>query len=303
MSVQQPSRPLISVLIPVYNRVQEVERAIASSVNQTYEHLEIIVIDNHSTDGTWEVVQSWVASDNRIKAFRNESNLGPLRNWQRGWQLCQGEFVKIVWSDDWMDPCCIARCMERVDEVSNTCLVFTAVTIHRPQNEELAYWFPGRSVFTQEEFFHAAVVRAALPVSPGAALVRRTGPGFRTQFSGWARLHQIALQTGAGADMLFLWDAALRSERIGYVDEPLNHFHAGPDSFTMSRTDEVLAGYRWAYRYFTLSVLPTETGHAGLVSRWRGFKPHRFYYESWWRKVTRRVRLSIRTMLRRRSAA
>lgn len=285
------TQPLVSVLIPVYNRVDLIERALKSAVEQTYQPLEIVVIDNCSSDGTWELVCDWAQRDRRIRAMRNESNLGPARSWQRGWEACRGDYVKVVWSDDWMEKNCVAKCLEHLHK-EETQLVFTSVIIHRPEGMESAYGFPGRHNFSREEFFYRAVVEAQMPVSPGCMMAARHIAWFRTLFPGWPKLQQIAQQTGAGTDLLWVWEAAQRLPKIGYIEEPLNHFHAGATSLTMCQTSRVMSGYRWGYRYFVSKLLDDPS----LRQRWQHWRPNRFYSESVWRAASRRLRQSIRAI-------
>ena len=73
--------PLVSVLIPVYNREILVRKTIESAVNQTYDNIEIIVIDNQSTDGTFEVIQEYAERYDNVWCFQNDVNMGPVLNW------------------------------------------------------------------------------------------------------------------------------------------------------------------------------------------------------------------------------
>ncbi len=66
--------PVASILIPVFNREELVQRAIQSALAQTLSDIEVIVVDNASTDSTWEVVQGLAGTDRRIHAYRNETN-------------------------------------------------------------------------------------------------------------------------------------------------------------------------------------------------------------------------------------
>ncbi|NQV78496.1 MAG: glycosyltransferase, partial [Lutibacter sp.] len=69
------TQPLVSVIIPVYNVELYVEKAINSIINQTYQNLEIIIVDDCSTDKTYSIVESLSKKDKRIKLIRNSKNL------------------------------------------------------------------------------------------------------------------------------------------------------------------------------------------------------------------------------------
>jgi glycosyltransferase involved in cell wall biosynthesis len=94
--------PLISVLIPVYNAEDELIDSIKSITNQSYTNLEIIIIDDCSTDFTAEKLLE--LTDNRIKIFKNECNLQIAATLNKGMQLCQGKYVARMDADDYSLP-------------------------------------------------------------------------------------------------------------------------------------------------------------------------------------------------------
>ena len=57
------NNPLVSIVIPTYNREQYIEDAIKSAINQTYRNIEIIIVDNCSTDSTWDILNRWAESE------------------------------------------------------------------------------------------------------------------------------------------------------------------------------------------------------------------------------------------------
>lgn len=91
---------LVSILIPVYNRVSLVGETIESARNQTYQNIEIIIVDNCSTDGTWSVLKNFSKKDCRIRIFQNAENIGPVLNWKRCINEARGIYAKILFSDD-----------------------------------------------------------------------------------------------------------------------------------------------------------------------------------------------------------
>lgn len=71
--------PLVSVIMPAHNREHSLSESIQSVINQTYQHWELLVIDDRSTDGTARVVQSLANTDERIRYLKNENKQGPAR--------------------------------------------------------------------------------------------------------------------------------------------------------------------------------------------------------------------------------
>jgi glycosyltransferase involved in cell wall biosynthesis len=101
------AQPLVSILIPTYNRAGMLTQAIESAVGQTYRRTEIVVADNCSTDSTPEVVAAFAARDDRIRSIRQPENRGYLGNMQTLFEAARGEFVKFVMDDDVLLPDCV----------------------------------------------------------------------------------------------------------------------------------------------------------------------------------------------------
>ena len=94
------SDKLVSVIIPVYNVEKFVEQAIVSIIDQTYKHLEIIVIDDGSSDATYQIVADLASQDPRIKLYKNERNLKIVKTLNRALSLAQGEYIARMDGDD-----------------------------------------------------------------------------------------------------------------------------------------------------------------------------------------------------------
>lgn len=88
----------VSVVIPTYNREKTILRAIQSVLNQTYSNLEVLVIDDGSTDGTEDIINS--IRDDRVKYVVMEQNGGPSRARNAGVQMAEGEWIAFQDSDD-----------------------------------------------------------------------------------------------------------------------------------------------------------------------------------------------------------
>lgn len=94
--------PLISVNLPTFNRARFVAQAIDSVLRQTFTDWELNIVDNCSTDGTWEIISSY--NDSRIRPYRNEENKGMVFSWNRLIELSRGQYVCYLASDDWFAP-------------------------------------------------------------------------------------------------------------------------------------------------------------------------------------------------------
>ena len=93
---------LVSIIVPVYNVEQYLDRCISSLVGQTYAELEILLVDDGSTDGSGILCDRWQSRDPRIRVFHKENGgLSDARN--HGLEHAHGEYICFVDSDDWCD--------------------------------------------------------------------------------------------------------------------------------------------------------------------------------------------------------
>lgn len=91
---------LVSVILPTYNRRETIKRAIDSVLNQTYQHIELIIVDDNSTDGTLELVSEVYGEDERIMYILNDANMGFSGAVNIGVQAAKGNWVAFQNSDD-----------------------------------------------------------------------------------------------------------------------------------------------------------------------------------------------------------
>ncbi|MGN1362790.1 MAG: glycosyltransferase family 2 protein [Methanobrevibacter sp.] len=92
--------PLVSVIMPVYNRIGIVKHAIDSVLKQSYKNFELIIIDDGSTDGTVELIESMINKDDRIKFMEHEENKGVCKSRNDGLELAEGEYIFYLDSDN-----------------------------------------------------------------------------------------------------------------------------------------------------------------------------------------------------------
>ena len=98
---------LVSIIIPTYNLEEYIGQALESVLNQTYQHFEIIVIDDGSKDRTREAVNAF--RDVRIQVIDTQGPYGPAAARNRGLACCHGEWVAVLDGDDWWDSTRISR--------------------------------------------------------------------------------------------------------------------------------------------------------------------------------------------------
>lgn len=94
--------PKLSIVIPVYNVEKYLNRCIESVVGQTFESIEIIIVDDGSTDSSGKICEEWAGKDARIRVF-HKAKEGLMSVWKYGVLQANGEYIGFVDSDDWID--------------------------------------------------------------------------------------------------------------------------------------------------------------------------------------------------------
>lgn len=93
-------RPIVSILTTIYNREKYLPECIQSVLAGQFQDFELILLDDASTDRSWDIALAYAAMDPRIKAYRNETNLGDYPNRIKAASLASGKFLKYLDADD-----------------------------------------------------------------------------------------------------------------------------------------------------------------------------------------------------------
>lgn len=243
-------KPKVSILIPVFNRAYFIAQCIQSALNQTLSDFEVVVVDNASSDGTWEICQKISKNDPRVKAFRNETNIGPVGNWKKCIELSSGEYCKILFSDDEIAPDCISKMIDAYDS-ERIGFVFSQVKIGTDKSTaNISYSGIVDKSLNGYGYLQAAINNDA-PLSPGAVLFKREGSlacmesGFPT-----SRAREYS-RFGAGPDIVFLLNLLAGEKQAKYINEPLSFFRSHEDSFSIGAHREVVLDcYRGALAFY-----------------------------------------------------
>jgi glycosyltransferase involved in cell wall biosynthesis len=106
----------ISVIMPLYNAKDYLKLAVDSVLNQTHKNIEIVIVDDCSTDGSLELCRELYGSDERVRIFKQEKNGGPGAARNRGISEARGEYIAFIDSDDEMMPDNLSRMFKAAKE-------------------------------------------------------------------------------------------------------------------------------------------------------------------------------------------
>ena len=247
--------PLVSILIPVYNREKTIIRALNAALSQTYKNIEIICVDNCSADNTFNILLDYSKRDSRIKAYLQKENVGPVRNWVSCLEYSNGDLIKFLWSDDSIQPTAIEEMVKPFVE-DNIGFVYSSVDIIFEQADSILnnqYCFGKTGKYKTSDFVAASAFllpKKNVPVSPGCALFRRETiiDYLKVNFENGKGLDFS--KYGAGNDLFLFYGACKDYESFYFIKKPLCVFYGGKDSFSM--THNLKDYYDFIRDYFIL---------------------------------------------------
>lgn len=227
------SNPLVSICIPAYNRASMIGDAIRSALDQTYSPIEVIVVDNASSDRIEEVVDAF--GDPRLKFVKNRKNLGLFGNFNRCIELSQGKYLHILHSDDYIDPGFTRTCVEFLESHPEVGMTFTDILAISEQAENRIGHTSCDNIFPAPEGFRQ-ILRFRNLISCPSVMVRRdvydsVGPfSLEYPYSGdlyqWLRIaRRFAIVHVTGATLYYRQGKHSESFELlfrtplGYVDQ------------------------------------------------------------------------------------
>lgn len=153
-------KPLVSVIMPAYNAEAFISEAISSVLAQSVQDLELIVIDDCSQDGTWELICQFALQDGRIRKIKNEENMGVAKTRNRGMELCCGQYVAFLDSDDYWKPHMLEKMIARAEETGAD-IIYCSYAIVDEQGNKLCNDF----IVPPETTFRESIVRSVITCS------------------------------------------------------------------------------------------------------------------------------------------
>jgi len=212
---QRPfDQPLVSICVPTYNAAKTVKQTLESVLNQTYRNIEVIIVDNASTDDTLSVVRE--INDPRIRIYCNKTNIGAERNFSKCVHLANGEYTAIFHADDLYMPDMVQKQVQAFQDNPTIGAVFTMAKLINNRGKvigraTLPSELRNKEVFQFPEVFVAILSNLNFLVCPSAMvkgeLYKQLVP-FDVEHFG----------TSADLDM---WLRILQTCPIAILDEPL----------------------------------------------------------------------------------
>ena len=212
--------PKISVCVLVYNHANVIESTLQTILDQSLEGFELVVSDDCSNDGTWEVLEAIQARNPRVRAIRTPHNMGMAGNANFAVHATTGKYIALLHHDDLYRSDLLAKWMESLECYDDIGFVFNEYRLE-DSDVDLSEPIPDGRVEGKWLLEKYLFPRWGCPVR-GTAMIRR---------SAWEQLGGMRVEFGLLAD-IDLWMRLSMEGAVGYVPEPLITVrHARPDSY------------------------------------------------------------------------
>lgn len=164
------NHPILSVLMPVFNSEQFVAEAIDSILNQTFKDFEFLILDDASTDKSFEIIKDFENKDSHIKVYQNEKNLGVVESRNKLIELSQGKYIAWIDSDDIALPNRFEKQIKFLEEHPEIGLVGAyPVIIDENSKKTGKWWFEtDPQKLKIELFFHSPFLSSSIVIRKSA---------------------------------------------------------------------------------------------------------------------------------------
>lgn len=230
----QIAEPLVSVIIPTYNRLEYLKQAITSAVNQTYQNIEIIVSDNCSPENPENLLASFC--DSRIRFWRHPENVGMLNNQMHAFKMARGKYVASLHDDDMWHPDFLAKLVPHLETNLNLILAFCdqyiidgQSQINRRATEENSRSYKRHKIANgiYQDFQEIGLVDKSIPTAAGCVI--------RNGLINW---NSIPSEVGGMWDLYLTYLCCISGYGIYYYSEKLTYYREH------EQTDTLISGRR-----------------------------------------------------------
>jgi len=191
----QKEAPFVSVLMTAFNRENFIAEAIESVLTSSYTNFELVIVDDCSTDKTFEIIQYFAIKDKRIRYYQNEKNLGDYPNRNRAASYAKGYYITYLDSDDNLLIDGLKNCIEAMLQFPEA-----GVGMYWSYSKGQAFCLNGPEAIRQHFFY-----RQLLIIGPGGTVLKRS---FFEHLKGYPEKY------GPANDMYFNLKAACYSELV-----------------------------------------------------------------------------------------
>lgn len=224
VSFPHPARPLVSTIIPAYNARRFIERALQSAFEQNVPRMEILVVDDGSTDGTRELVQTYETRGVKLLCRAARGGAAAARN--TGLQVATGEFIAFLDADDEWLPGKLVRQLALMNAHPQMTFVSCRATLIDENGKDTGDIYRGASAAQGPDGWRTLLAHPC--VATPSVLARRSAIITAGAFNKWLPV----------AEDQDLWIRLSLMGEIGYIPETMVRVHSTPNSLSKAKIRE-----------------------------------------------------------------
>ncbi|MDD5020571.1 MAG: glycosyltransferase family 2 protein [Endomicrobiaceae bacterium] len=224
--------PKVSIIIPVYNVDPYLRQCLGSIISQTFENIEIIIINDCSTDNSYQIIQEYQEKDKRIITINLEKNTGLGNTRNTGLKHSTGKYIVFIDSDDWVEKNYIETLCNSIEKNNCDFVIATHYTYDNSTKKLKS--------FKQKEFFYKNEVDS---IAKKQKLIT-----LRMIWSVWNKIYKrdfltannISFKTNRMEDNLFIYNVILKASKIILIKNAIYYYRINRKNSIMdNRTDRI----------------------------------------------------------------
>ncbi|MGL5057186.1 MAG: glycosyltransferase family 2 protein [Fusobacteriaceae bacterium] len=241
---------LVSVIIPVYNSEKYLSKCLESIFFQSYKNIEVILINDGSTDNSKEIYSKYLEDSRLVKVEQNNRGISQARN--KGIDIAKGEYILFVDSDDWIEKDCIFKLMNIAKNNNSEIVIFPYISEYKNNSIE-------RRLFEKEIIFCESEIQSLLLRLFGLKENELRNPLTLENFNPvWGKLYKSDLikskkfidlkLIGSSEDCLFNIEVIFEAKKVVYFNDTYYHYRKNnSDSFTRNYRKDLF--FQWINLY------------------------------------------------------
>jgi len=232
----------VSIIVPIYNVEQYLERCLESLINQTFKDIEIIALNNGSTDNSLNILKKYESKDTRLKII-NSDNRGVSDARNRGINEANGKYVVFVDSDDWIENNMIEVLHNTIIENDCDLVMCTYVREFENHSKEKVFNLPPVNLYAHDEVKNQLLRKLIGPIDS-----ELSNPEYLDALgTAWAKMYKTSIlkqknlkfidlnEIGSGEDTLFNIYVFNEVNKVILLNKPMYHYWRGNKNSITSR--------------------------------------------------------------------
>lgn len=252
--------PEVTVVVPVYNAEVHLRECVDSILNQTFQNVELILVDDGSSDGSAAICDAYAAQHGNVRVF-HQKNQGVAAARNAGLQNARGEYVSFVDSDDWLEPDALRIAIEqsRSKRLDLYIMGYRRVVEQTEGQPELYEKTGDGSVLMIDDAHSRESQNALCALDAAGFLYSCWGKLFRRE---WIADARFTLGDSYGEDSIFVLDCLEHGARLRVGSKPLYDYREQADGlvrgFRAGKSDDIAVLHRRLLSFYDRSILDVD---------------------------------------------